>query len=224
MELEKVVPWGRSFKEYQLMFNLTDDDLNKRILGCGDGPANFNAEMTKNHKSVVSVDPVYQFSASEIRARIDEVAPNIAEQLSLNKQNYIWSTYPNVETLVKDRLSAMDVFLDDFEQGKKEKRYIYGELPQLSFEDDAFDLALVSHFLFLYSEHFDLDFHLQSLFELCRVSNEVRIYPLVDLVNKPSCHLEEAIDVLNKQGFITSLEKVNYAFQKGAINMLKIKK
>lgn len=45
--LDKVVPWGRSFEEYVAMFNLTKEDLGRRILGCGDGPAGFNAELTK---------------------------------------------------------------------------------------------------------------------------------------------------------------------------------
>jgi hypothetical protein len=36
--LDQVVPWGRSFDEYQRMFALTGADLGL-ILGCGDGPA-----------------------------------------------------------------------------------------------------------------------------------------------------------------------------------------
>ncbi len=46
MKLENVVPWGRSLAEYQAMFALSEEELQKRILGCGDGPASFNAEMT----------------------------------------------------------------------------------------------------------------------------------------------------------------------------------
>jgi hypothetical protein len=45
--LDEVVPWGRSFDEYVAMFHLTAEDLEKRILGCGDGPAGFNAVMRK---------------------------------------------------------------------------------------------------------------------------------------------------------------------------------
>ena len=45
--LEKIVPWGRSFDEYISMFSLSANDLKKKILGCGDGPASFNAELTK---------------------------------------------------------------------------------------------------------------------------------------------------------------------------------
>jgi len=46
MKLTEVVPWGRTFAEYQLMFGLSQADLEAQILGCGDGPASFNAEMT----------------------------------------------------------------------------------------------------------------------------------------------------------------------------------
>ena len=67
MKLSKVVPWGRTLEEYKLMFSLTDADLNSNILGCGDGPASFNAEMTKQNHSVVSIDPVYEFSSDQIQ-------------------------------------------------------------------------------------------------------------------------------------------------------------
>lgn len=70
MKLEEVVPWGRSLTEYQLMFDLSERDLNSKILGCGDGPASFNAEMTKLGHSVLSIDPIYQFSAEQIEKRV----------------------------------------------------------------------------------------------------------------------------------------------------------
>jgi hypothetical protein len=43
---ENVVPWGRSYEEYLRMFGLGPDDLKGRILGCADGPASFNSELT----------------------------------------------------------------------------------------------------------------------------------------------------------------------------------
>jgi len=70
--LDKVVPWGRSYEEYVAMFGLTEADLTLRILGCGDGPAGFNAELTRRARTVVSVDPLYRFDASQIRGRIHE--------------------------------------------------------------------------------------------------------------------------------------------------------
>jgi hypothetical protein len=68
--LDKVVPWGRSFDEYQQLFALTPADLERRILGCGDGPAAFNAEATRRGARVVSCDPLFAFSRDDIEARI----------------------------------------------------------------------------------------------------------------------------------------------------------
>ena len=46
VKLSEVIPWGRSFEEYRLMFALSEADLAGVILGCGDGPASFNTEAT----------------------------------------------------------------------------------------------------------------------------------------------------------------------------------
>lgn len=70
--------------------------------------------------------------------------------------HYVWTKIPSVEALGEMRLSAMEKFLADFEVVKAVDRYIPGELPSLPFDADAFDLALSSHFLFLYSEHLTL--------------------------------------------------------------------
>ena len=68
--LDQVVPWGRSFDEYRRMFDLTVEDLGRTILGCGDGPACFNAEATRRGGRVVSCDPVYGFEKNQIQRRI----------------------------------------------------------------------------------------------------------------------------------------------------------
>ncbi|MFN9173477.1 MAG: SAM-dependent methyltransferase, partial [Synechocystis sp.] len=70
MKLEKVVPWGRTLEEYKSMFSLSETDLTAKILGCGDGPASFNAEMIELGHHVVSIDPIYQFSAEQIEQRV----------------------------------------------------------------------------------------------------------------------------------------------------------
>ena len=59
--LESVVPWGRSFDEYIAMFSLSDSELQGRILGCGDGPAAFNALLSRRGGRVLSVDPLTAF-------------------------------------------------------------------------------------------------------------------------------------------------------------------
>lgn len=69
MQLDQVVPFGRSFDEYRAMFSLSDDDLDKKIVGVVDGPASFNAEMQARGKRVVSIDPLYAFSAAGMNDR-----------------------------------------------------------------------------------------------------------------------------------------------------------
>jgi len=116
-------------------------------------------------------------------------------------------------------MKSMLQFLSDFEQGLEEGRYSAAELPKLPFEDTSFDLALCSHFLFLYSEHLDLDFHIKAISEMLRVASEVRIFPVVDLNANRSIHLDAVMKMFPN----SELVKVNYEFQKGGNQMLRIK-
>jgi hypothetical protein len=220
--LDKVVPWGRNFDEYRRMFALNERDLHRRILGCGDGPASFNAEMHQRGYQVVSVDPTYRFSAEQIRGRIADTRRQVMEQLLQNVDSFVWQTIPTPEELERIRLEAMDIFLQDFAQGIQERRYITGELPNVNFADKAFDLALCSHFLFLYSEQLTLDFHRIAIQELCRVAQEVRIFPLRNLAVQPSPYVRPIVDELGRKGYTVSIEKVGYEFQRGANKMLRI--
>ena len=223
MDLANVVPWGRSFEEYQKMFGLSNDDLNKRILGCGDGPASFNAEATERGYQIISCDPVYQFNVEEIRRRIDEVYPEIMAKMQQGADSYIWDSLGSVEQLGKVRMAAMSRFLSDFDIGRQQGRYVPASLPSLPFPDFEFDLALCSHFLFLYSDHVDAAAHLASMRELCRTASEVRVFPVVSLDGKTSRHLDFVMTALARDGIAVSLQPVSYRFQKGSTEMLVAK-
>lgn len=223
MDLANVVPWGRSFDEYQQMFGLSGDDLKKRILGCGDGPASFNAEATERACHVTSCDPIYQFKVEEIRQRIDEVYPEIMTKMQQGADRYIWNSIASVEQLGKLRMNAMNKFLSDFDTGRQQGRYISASLPSLPFPAARFDLALCSHYLFLYSDLVEEAAHLASMRELCRVAIEVRVFPVVSLDGKVSKHLNTVMTALSADGFAVSLQPVSYRFQKGATQMLVAK-
>ena len=223
MELTSVVPWGREFSEYKEIFSLSDSDLKRKILGCGDGPASFNSDLNKSGGNVISVDPVYQFTVEQIRSRIDEVYPQVMSQMNKNKNDYIWETIANVEELGQIRMKAMEKFLTDYSNGKEAGRYVNASLPKLPFENKEFDLALCSHYLFLYSEHVNQVQHILSVIELCRIAEEVRVYPLLSLDGSKSTHLEPVMSSLTDDGFDVSLQTVRYQFQKGATEMLVIK-
>ncbi|CAI8814167.1 class I SAM-dependent methyltransferase [Methylocaldum szegediense] len=222
-QLDQVVPWGRSFDEYVAMFALQPDDLGKRILGCGDGPADFNAELTARGGAVVSVDPIYRFTDEQIWSRIDETYPIVLEQTRRNADQFVWSHIRSVEDLGEMRLAAMRAFLADYPAGKREGRYVDAELPCLPFADRSFDLALCSHFLFLYSAHFDQAFHLHALRELCRVAAEVRVFPLLELGGVKSRHLDGVMAQLTTEGYRAATVKVSYEFQRGGNEMLTVR-
>ena len=221
-QLSHVVPWGRSFDEYVSMFALTDADLRSRILGCGDGPASFNAVLTARPGDIVSCDPIYRFSAEDIRSRISDTADTIERELAENADEFVWSSFESVEAVVETRMSAMERFLLDYPAGRRSGRYIDASLPQLPLEDDTFDLALCSHFLFLYSEQHDLAFHVRSIRELCRVAAEVRVFPLLEMGSTPSRHLQPVISALGSLGLRAEVVRVPYEFQRGGNRMLVV--
>jgi len=68
---------------------------------------------------------------------------------SASRFDLIWSAISNSEEVQELRVSSMERFLEDFDDGKRQRRYVDAELPNLPFTDASFDLALCSHFLFL---------------------------------------------------------------------------
>jgi hypothetical protein len=223
--LDKVVLWGRSFADYQRMFALGEDDLKRSILGCGDGPASFNAEATRLGARVVSCDPIYRFERHEIEARILAGAPEIVDQTRRNADAFVWSEpFRTVDDLCRARMAAMACFLDDYDAGRAGGRYIEASLPVLPFEDDAFDAAVCSHLLFLYSDRLDETFHRAAVRELCRVATDVRVFPLLALDGARSPFVERCLDDARQAGADARVETVRYEFQRGANEMLRIRK
>jgi hypothetical protein len=221
--LDKVVPWGRSYDEHVAMFDLTAADLDRRILGCGDGPAAFNAGLTERGGAIVSVDPLYRFDARQIAGRIAETYAPVMDQVRRNQGDYVWAAIPSVEVLGAVRMAAMERFLADFEAGRRTGRYVVAELPSLPFASRHFDIALSSHFLFLYSSHLSATFHCRALGEMLRVSREVRVFPLLTVDGLLSPHFPAVREHLTSQGFRLEVRPVPYEFQRGGNAMLVVR-
>jgi hypothetical protein len=201
------------------MFALSDADLGLRILGCADGPASFNAESTRRGTAVVSVDPLYRLDTQTIRDRIAATYGQVLEQARRNRRQFVWDTIQSVELLGRIRMQTMDAFLNDYDLGKRQGRYIDAELPSLAFPDKSFDLAVCSHFLLLYTEHLTETFHRSAILELCRVACEVRIFPLLALDGRTSPYVARVVDDL-RDSWEVSLERVPYEFQRGGNQMM----
>lgn len=221
-KLDSIIPWGRSIQEYIKMFELTPQELNLAILDCAGGPASFNAQMTRQGYNVISCDPIYQFTADEIAGRIQDTYQTVIDGVKANIDNYVWHNLESPEQMGKIRMEAMEQFLADFPMGLQQQRYVTDELPKLSFSDRKFDLALCSHLLFTYSDHLSADFHLDSIKELCRVAQEVRIFPLLNLSGETSNLLAPVIDKLQQQGYTAEIQPVDYEFQKGGNKLLSV--
>lgn len=146
------------------------------------------------------------------------------DQVSRNKEDYVWANIRDVKELGEVRMEAMKTFLNDYENAQETGRYLNASLPTLPFENAEFDLALCSHYLFLYSDHVNQEQHVASMKELCRVAKEVRVYPLLSISNnKMSPHLAPVMEALEEGGVNVSLVSVKYEFQKDATEMLVAK-
>jgi hypothetical protein len=222
MKLDQVVPFGRSLNEYEHMFALSKADLQKRIIGVADGPASFNAELTAKQGSIVSVDPIYALSPEGIQRRFDQVLPNIMHQVEATPDDWVWSYHQSPDQLKERRTQVTRDFVQDFTQAKNSDRYVTGTLPELQFKNGSFDLALCSHFLFLYADQFSLDFHLASIREMLRVASEARIFPILKLDLKHPSFLESLLKTLKEEQYETSIEIVPYELQRGGNEMLRI--
>jgi len=224
MHLHQVVPFGRSLDEYRAMFSLSPDDLDKEIIGVADGPASFNAEMMAYGKRVMSVDPLYAFSAAEIKQRFYAVVDGIIRQITETPNDWVWTFHQSPEQLRERRIQVLNRFLTDYEQGKVDGRYVIGELPRLDCSDAQFQLALCSHFLFLYSDHFSYEFHRAALTEMLRIAVEVRVFPLLTLALKPSPYLVPLLEDLASAGYHHEIRRVPYELQRGGNQMLCIRR
>jgi hypothetical protein len=206
------------------MFRLSGGDLAGPVLGCGDGPASFNAEATARGHRVVSCDPIYALSVAEIERRVRDCSAGLIAQVRAGPAAFVWGRFRDPEHLGECRLAAMRRFLDDYEAGKARGRYVAASLPTLPFAGGRFRLALCSHLLFLYSGQLDLAFHVASVEELLRVAAEVRVFPLLGLDGKESPHVGPVLSHLAGRGLRAEVEAVPYEFQRGGDRMMRVRR
>jgi hypothetical protein len=212
-----VVPWGRSFDEYVRMFALTGEDLGRSLLDVAAGPSSFAAEVRRRGGRVVAADPLYALTADDIRSRVEAVRADIMDQVCRQMGQFVWEYFASPDDLERERMTACRAFLEDYAADAAGACYRAASLPALPFGDDEFDLALCSHYLFLYSDRLDAPFHVASVRELLRVAREVRVFPVTDLSGLPSPHLPAV-----RASFSTELRRVEYEFLRGANEMLVV--
>ena len=153
---------------------------------------------------------------------VDVTYDEVMRQTFQNREKFVWNVIPSPEELGKVRMAAMQEFLADYDVGKERGRYVTGELPHLPFAADSFDIALCSHFLFLYSDNFPLEFHQHAIEAMCRVAREARIFPLLNYNAERSPFLDPLLKILPSTGHTVSIENVPYEFQRHGNQMLRV--
>jgi hypothetical protein len=223
-DLKDVIAIGRTLDEYSRMFDLRFTQLKgAAILDMGGGVSSFTAEANELGLNVKSCDRIYGLPVEALEEKCAADLKEMLGKLPAVRDNYRWDFYKNEESLGKYREKAYKTFINDYARGDK-TRYVKSELPFTVFTDKEFDITLVSHFLFLYDEHRDYNFHMDSIAELIRITKEeIRIFPVVNLRWKKSEFVDK---IMNEAVFgkcVFELKKVDFEFVKGGNEYLSIK-
>lgn len=208
------------------MFNLNMKELdNLRILDCPSGPSSFVWESYIKKINVVGCDPMYRYKLNYlIKTGFEDIAM-LLEKVACYRNKYNWNFYKSLHDLKKFRELALQRFSKDFVSGIKVGRYQIASLPFLPFKDNTFDITLSANLLFLYDNLYSLDFHLNSILELTRVtSKEIRIFPIQGSDFTISRILVPIVHLLTRRNLACRIENVKHHFQTGANKMIIITK
>ncbi len=220
--LDKMLLWGHDLADYKQMFDLTDEDCRKSILDFGAGPASFAAELNASGGNVVACDEIYSLTRAEIEAKFSKEFTQMLAAVEQRSDCFVWETIQSPQVLNDMRHKSFDLFLDDYEKGVKEKRYLTEDLPAFSFGDNQFQLAVSSHALFITHNNQQPDFHVAAIAEFCRVAHEVRIFPLLNENGDISPLVGPVLLGLQQMNYNTEVREVDYEFQKGGNAMLRV--
>lgn len=215
--------WSHSLKCYLLMFDLTTEEFCRPILDVAAGPSSFNSEMTHQGYTVVSCDPLYATPVNEIEAVSGKMIDDLAQQISTQPTQFNWGNeFPNPGELLRQQRDMAAIFCRDFAEGLAQKRYRADALPHLNFDDFHFSLALCANFIFDGSLSDDIKFQIGAIQEMCRVAQEVRIYPLLDQYGQISPHLGQIMAELQMADYGVEIRQVSYQFFKNGNAMLRV--
>lgn len=220
-EIDEIAFIGRTFTEYQRMFDFDPAVWSgQRILDCPAGPCSFVTEARSREITAVGADKMYDRSPAALSKRCAEDIETAMDALGGVEDLYTWEFYDDVSELRAYRERAASRFLSDYAHNGD--RYVYVDLPATPFADHAFDLVLSAHFLFLYDDRLSDEFHLETIQELCRISSQLRVFPLHGFDADQSDIVETTVEELQSEGYTTDIREVPFEFQRGANKMLVV--
>ena len=225
LDLKDIVLIGRTFDEYYRMFDLANINVkDEKILDVASGVSSFCTEANYRGYNVTASDRIYCFSAAEIEEKCIMDLMVVLEQLPDIADLYKWEFFKDIEDLKKNRVKAYKLFIKDLKENGS-KRFIYTEYPKNEFVDNEFSISLISHFLFMYDDKLDYEFHKQTILEIIRItSGEVRIFPIVNLKARKSLLVNQLMNDRDLKNCEITIKKVDYEFVKNGNEMLTIRR
>jgi hypothetical protein len=218
-----MIGWIYSFADYRQMFDLQDSDLTKRILDYPGGISSFNADLyAKGQQShVISADVLYHLSPEEIRRKADDIFHQTKLYLQSHPDRLRTSDEQSLANLLKVWEKNKDSFLNDYAEGKRTGRYIYSASSHLPFNNQQFELALCSDLMFNSQAQEEFG-PMKIVDELCRVANEVRVFPLLNEKGDITESLGVVMATLHQRNFGVEIREVSYHELKGGNAMLRV--
>lgn len=215
-----MINWVYNFADYQQMYDLNSTDLLQPIFDFPAGISSFNAEATQKGFQICSADPLYQLSEADVRAHAERIFQDTVASLKATPVRLQNPAEANLHHIIQRWKQAEELFLQDYAKGRVEKRYQPATLPSLPYQTHQFHIALCTDCLFYHAAiHSDLT---QVVKELCRVAEEVRIFPLLDDQGKVSDELGPLMLFLQKQNFGVEVRQVPFQLLQGGNAMLRI--
>ncbi len=213
---------GRSLQEYVDMFALSAADLQRPILSVASGGSSLGAELRSSNPAVTSLDPLYSQPPAAVEQLITQQLQRLEDAIDEGSPEWVWSYHRSKQDLLTSRTKTLHAFLNDYRLHHGNDNYITDALPFVSTER-KYGLCLCSHFLFLYGNLLDYDFHIASVQRLLEIANEIRIYPIMtqELVQYP--HLNTLRDELQQKGIRSYTVPVPYRLRKDSNHMLVIR-
>lgn len=220
--MRKLVLWGHGIDEYREMFDLSQEEMNSKILEYGCGPSAVNVQQTQAKNQVVSCDPLFVLDKDTLFSKTIMIFAQMAEEIKSEEEHFDFSRSGNFDNLLAERKRGINEFFADYNQGKIEGRYLGVADYHLPFPDFSFDFALCSHYLFADLDDQTVEFHLSVIRELARVAKEVRIFPLIDKEGNTSEFLGPVLLGLQQENYGIEVREVAFHLQKSGNAMLRV--
>lgn len=221
--MERLVLWGHHLDEYRDMFDLPEAALGMRFLEFQSGASAFQSELRSFAAHLVSYDDWFDCNHDILREKVEKSFAARLAQITQRAEEFDLNRYEgSLEKLVAYRRQGVQEFLQDYDLGHAEGRYVFAAQANLPFANFFFDFALSAHHFFSAIAPQTVAYHVAMIEELARAAKEVRIFPLVDAQGIPSELLGPVILNLQQKNYGIEVRNVAYHLQPRGNAMLRI--